>query len=98
MAPRNGKQQSHLFDLQTQVAKLWRGYLEFLREIRKDAKLCYLPVFILSTSRQENDVQAAYDLNAAGYIMKPLAFESFVSSISTLESYWTLIEHVEGGE
>jgi len=66
--------------------------IEFLRELRIDPALKKLVVVILTTSNDERDVMAAYDLNVAGYIVKPVTFEKFVKVISALEQYWSLNE------
>ena len=68
------------------------GGIEFLQEIRKDPALKSLSVFVMTTSNEESDKVAAYDLNVAGYIIKPLSFESFVSAVSILNHYWKLCE------
>lgn len=66
--------------------------IEFLKEIRNDAELKSLHVFIMTTSSDENDRWEAYKLNVAGYILKPLSFEKFTSSVSILNNYWKLCE------
>lgn len=66
--------------------------LEFLQELRSDPKLRAISVFILTTSNEERDKFAAYDLNVAGYIIKPVEPEKFVLAVSKLEVYWSLIE------
>ena len=66
--------------------------LEFLKELRADPELKRIPVFMLTTSDQECDKVAAYNLNVAGYILKPVAFEKFVEAVRTLDLYWSLIE------
>lgn len=66
--------------------------IEFLREIRKDEELKSIPVFIMTTSNEDSDRINAYNLNVAGYILKPLNFEKFVSAVGTLNSYWKIIE------
>lgn len=68
------------------------GGIEFLTEIRKHPDLRSLSVFVMTTSNEESDKIAAYDLNVAGYILKPLSFESFVSAVATLNHYWKLCE------
>jgi CheY-like chemotaxis protein len=68
------------------------GGIEFLQELRKDPDLKSLSVFVMTTSNEESDKIAAYDLNVAGYILKPLSFESFVSAVSVLSHYWKLCE------
>jgi CheY-like chemotaxis protein len=68
------------------------GGLEFLRELRSDADLRHLPVVILSTSKQDRDLITAYELNVAGYILKPVTFSNFVETIAVLNHYWSLSE------
>ncbi|MES2730576.1 MAG: response regulator [Bacteroidota bacterium] len=68
------------------------GGIEFLQEVRKDPALKSLSVFVMTTSNEESDKVAAYDLNVAGYILKPLSFESFVTAVSVLNHYWKLCE------
>ena len=66
--------------------------IEFLKEIRKDDRLKMISVFVMTTSNQDSDKINAYNLNVAGYIIKPLSFEKFVSSVAKLNSYWSLCE------
>ena len=68
--------------------------LEFLKEIRNDPDLKTLSVFVMTTSDEESDKFAAYDMNVAGYIIKPLSFERFVNAISILNHYWKLCEQL----
>jgi CheY-like chemotaxis protein len=66
--------------------------LEFLKELRKDPVLRTISVFIMTTSNDDRDRMDAYNLNVAGYILKPVSFEKFVSAVSILDSYWKLCE------
>ena len=68
--------------------------LEFLKEIRSDPEFRSMSVFVMTTSDDESDKFAAYNLNVAGYILKPLSFERFVSAISILDHYWKLCEQI----
>lgn len=68
------------------------GGLEFLEELRKDDKLKTISVFIMTTSNEESDKLKAFNLNVAGYILKPLSMEQFIHAVSTLKSYWKLCE------
>ena len=49
-------------------------------------------VFIMTTSNDSKDKYDAYNHNVAGYILKPLSFERFVTAVSVLKNYWTLSE------
>lgn len=66
--------------------------MEFLREIRKDPVLRSISVIIMTTSNDDKDKFEAYNLNVAGYIVKPVSFEKFVSAVSVLNTYWQLCE------
>ncbi|HWR06380.1 response regulator [Sporomusa sp.] len=66
--------------------------IEFLREIRQDPEHKILTVIVLTTSNEECDVVAAYQLNVAGYIIKPVSFDQFVETMAALDHYWTLSE------
>ncbi len=66
--------------------------LEFLKELRADDKLKAISVFILTTSNEERDIVAAYNLNVAGYILKPVDVDKFVDAVCTLNDYWCLTE------
>lgn len=66
--------------------------IEFLRELRADENLRGLPVVVLTTSDDERDRIEAYNLNVAGYILKPVTFMNFVEAMATLNKYWTLVE------
>lgn len=66
--------------------------LEFLQAVRKDDNLKHLNVFVMTTSNDDNDKINAYNLNVAGYILKPLSFEKFIASVATLNSYWKLCQ------
>jgi len=66
--------------------------IEFLRELRSDPELKPISVFVMTTSNDDKDKFEAYNLNVAGYIIKPVSFEKFVSAVSILDSYWKLCE------
>lgn len=68
------------------------GGIEFLRELRADADLRPTPVVVLTTSNEERDRVEAYNLNVAGYILKPVTLSSFMETMATLNRYWTLSE------
>lgn len=66
--------------------------MEFLRELRKDPVLRSISVIIMTTSNDDKDKFEAYNLNVAGYIVKPVSFEKFVGAVSVLNTYWQLCE------
>ena len=68
------------------------GGIEFLRELRNNDHLKNISVFVMTTSNEDNDKIDAYNLNVAGYILKPLSMDQFMSVVSTLSNYWKLCE------
>jgi CheY-like chemotaxis protein len=68
------------------------GGIEFLTELRKLPQHRSISVFVMTTSNEESDKVAAYNLNVAGYILKPLSFEGFANAVSILNHYWHLCE------
>lgn len=66
---------------------------EALQEIKADPDLRGIPVVILTTSKEEEDMLRGYDLGAASYITKPVNFEGLVELMKSLGRYW--IEIVE---
>lgn len=68
------------------------GGIEFLREVRADPKLRHVTVVVLTTSDEERDKVQAYDLNVAGYILKPVTLAAFIEIMATLNKYWSVNE------
>lgn len=65
--------------------------LEVLKRIRAADKIKRLPIIILTSSREEQDVAASYDLGVNSYIRKPVNFYHFAESIKQLGLYWLVI-------
>jgi len=68
------------------------GGIEFLQVLRADKDLKVTPVVVLTTSNAERDRMEAYNLNIAGYLLKPVVFATFVEVMATLDRYWTFCE------
>lgn len=66
--------------------------IEFLRELRQDPELKLTPVVVLTTSNDERDRIEAYNLNVAGYLLKPVTFSNFCEVMAALNKYWALVE------
>jgi CheY-like chemotaxis protein len=66
--------------------------IEFLRELRQDPELKLTPVVVLTTSNDERDRIEAYNLNVAGYLLKPVTFSNFCEVMTALNKYWALVE------
>jgi CheY-like chemotaxis protein len=66
--------------------------IEFLDAVRKDPELKDLNVFVTTTSNEESDRLAAQNLKATGYIVKPLSFDKFGGTDSTLDSFNLMLD------
>ena len=69
--------------------------IEFLTELRREPEFSHIPVFIMTTSNEESDRMAAQRLNVAGYIVKPLSFDSFEKSHSSLDSFSLFLDLIK---
>jgi len=65
--------------------------LEVLRRLKADEHTRTIPVVILTSSREEPDIAAAYRLGANSYIVKPVDFEAFARAVSEVGLYWLLL-------
>jgi CheY-like chemotaxis protein len=61
---------------------------EALNEIKSDPALQHIPVVVLTTSKQEEDILRSYELHANSYITKPVTFEGLVQVIKAIGLYW----------
>ncbi|AUC82564.1 response regulator [Lacinutrix sp. Bg11-31] len=66
--------------------------IEFLNILKKDDVLKYIPTIILSTSNNQKDLLECYKTGVAGYVIKPLKYEDYVSKIEKLLAYWSINE------
>jgi CheY-like chemotaxis protein len=66
--------------------------LEVLAEIRKDPELASAVVFVLTTSKAEEDKAIAYKHNIAGYIIKSQVGDGVVRAMEMLQGYWRVVE------
>lgn len=65
--------------------------IEVLQQIKDDPRTRSLPVVILTSSKENPDIQRCYDLGANSYIVKPVNFEGFAQAIKNLGFYWLLL-------
>jgi chemotaxis family two-component system response regulator Rcp1 len=71
---------------------------EVLAEIKNDEALKFIPVVILTTSQDEQDVLKSYGLHANCYITKPVELEQFISVVKAIEDFWLGIVILPSGE
>ena len=67
--------------------------LEVLRRLKAEARTRSIPVVVLTSSREEPDIERAYALGANSYIVKPVDFEAFARAVSDVGLYWLLLNH-----
>ncbi|MCZ7646980.1 MAG: response regulator [Planctomycetota bacterium] len=65
--------------------------LELLGELRKDAQLRLIPVVLLTSSRERQDVREGYRRGANAYVVKPVKFTEFLEAIKYLGAFWTVL-------
>jgi len=70
------------------------GGIEFLDELRQDENLRRLPVFVVTTSEFERDIELAHDRNVCGYIAKPRSSEEMAAILKTLSDFWQACQFV----
>lgn len=68
------------------------GGIEFVKALREDQELKHSVVFMLTTSKSDEDKLAAYDLNVAGYILKSNAGRDFMNLVNLIDAYWRVVE------
>jgi CheY-like chemotaxis protein len=71
--------------------------LEVLHQIRADAQLKHLPVVMITSSREEQDLIRSYQLGVNAYVVKPVDFQQFVSSIKQVGFFWAIINEPPPG-
>jgi two-component system response regulator len=73
------------------------GGIEVLRRVREDARTRYVPVVILTSSSEEEDIVASLQNGANSYVRKPVDFGRFVEQVQRLQVYWLLVHEPPGG-
>ena len=70
------------------------GGLEVLKQIRAEPHTRRLPVVMLTTSKEEQDLITSYDLGANSYVRKPVDFDQFTTAARNLGMYWLLLNEL----
>ena len=68
--------------------------IELLQVIRNDPALKYLPVVMLTSSREESDLIRSYELGANAFVVKPVEFHNFIDVIKQIGVFWALINEL----
>lgn len=66
--------------------------IEFLNILKSDDVLRYIPTIILTTSQNQKDLLECYKIGIAGYVLKPLKYEDYVSKMGKILAYWSVNE------
>ena len=72
--------------------------LEVLRRLRADERTRLLPVVILTSSKEQQDMLDGYGLGANSYVRKPVNFEQFVTAVEQLKLYWLVLNEAPPGD
>ncbi len=70
--------------------------IEVLRRIKNDKRTSTIPVVVLTSSKEDVDIEECYRLGVNSYITKPVSFDEFVKVVSELGLYWLLLNKIPG--
>jgi two-component system, response regulator len=65
--------------------------IEVLRKVKADERTKKIPVIVLTSSREDPDIQTCYALGVNSYVVKPVEFENFVKAVTDLGLYWIIV-------
>ena len=94
-AGRDPREVPALILLDLKLPKL--GGIEVLRQVREDERTRYVPVVVLTSSSEEEDIVASLENGANSYVRKPVDFGRFVEQVQRLQVYWLLVHEPPQG-
>ncbi|WP_370087427.1 response regulator [Ekhidna sp.] len=68
--------------------------IEVLERIKKDENLCRIPVVVMTSSKENRDLDRCYELGANSYVVKPINFSNFMEVTKEISMYWVLINQI----
>jgi len=71
--------------------------IEVLRQMKSDAALKMIPIVIMTSSREEQDLLNSYQLGVNAYVVKPVKFQSFVEAVEQVGAFWAVINEPPPG-
>lgn len=70
------------------------GGIDVLRQIREDEKLKRIPVIMLTSSREEKDLNQSYELGVNAYVVKPVGFQQFIDAVKQIGGFWAVLNEL----
>ncbi|NQT03403.1 MAG: response regulator [Planctomycetes bacterium] len=92
----NGNNKPSIILLDLNMPKM--NGIEFLKIVKADEALKKIPVVVLTTSSQEQDIVESFKLSVAGYIVKPVDYAEFSEAIGIINQYWALSKLPSNGD
>ncbi len=71
--------------------------MEVLRQIKGETALSTIPVVVMTSSREDRDLEAAYRLGVNAYVVKPMQFEDFVDAVKQVGAFWAVLNEPPPG-
>jgi CheY-like chemotaxis protein len=71
--------------------------LEVLRQLKGDPELKKVPVVIMTSSREDQDLNSCYDLSINAYVVKPVKFQEFVEAVKQVGAFWAVLNELPPG-
>ena len=68
--------------------------LDVLRQVKGDPEMRTIPVVMMTSSRQEQDLVSSYELGVNAYVVKPMKFQDFVAAVKQVGAFWAVINEV----
>lgn len=69
--------------------------LDVLEAIKKDSVLSHIPIIIMTSSKENEDIEKAYALGANSYVVKPVDFQQFAEAVKEIGIYWLILNEVK---
>ncbi len=88
-AERDPRESPRVIFLDLKLPKV--GGLEVLKQLKSNEKTNNIPVVIVTSSKEDPDINTAYKLGANSYVVKPVGFNKFIDTINQLGNYWLVI-------
>jgi CheY-like chemotaxis protein len=73
------------------------GGIQVLQQLKADKKLKFIPVVVLTSSRESRDLKECYKLGVNSYVVKPVRFNEFIKAVKLIGVYWALINETPPG-